>query len=325
MKLSNVQMNFLKYVKADVCQKENLDVKIWFINAFKYVASEILRKGYSLQRGISKTFKQYEGFAAYYEPNLKMIALKKGDKRSDCNGSGRNFTEIIFNLFHELGHAVQYQHATEVTSFLLCIENVVKLSGKFDYQTNHDMYYTEINADDYACEKLMKFPDEYISPISKEECYSYAAYRKTYVESRKLMYNFDDFYNAFCSESIEKGKLCDTDWYNVFFDELGDMRSVNDVFNQERLIYLEPYIVYSILGSQAFLKNVDFSKLDMKQQKMIGDALDIKCSSTNAQYLADPNNKKLLLRKELFENCRWLLNNNIEKRVKTELNSPVHK
>lgn len=203
----------------------------------------------------------------FYPPTEKIMIFIDRIGKGEMVDSVNKFSAILFSMFHEFKHQLQKlnKDTTETTEFIINIERLMRSLNPKDYSDNHDRYYLELEAYYYAYFKTLKYLEE----NCKKEYIS----AKSYLEAKwisqcnynQINYNFgqvfDKFYNLCQLKKYDMNSF-HIPYLNLFINKKNQFQSLEYIINNLQTTKLDLNIIYDILCSESFLKQIDVTKLN---------------------------------------------------------------
>lgn len=283
--------SIIKEIVKSFNKEYGLNVEIYPINIITYFSKEVLTKKYIINSlNIKEIVDDMTKTLAYYDENSKNITLYlfnfynrfKILHHSDKNNE---FIDLIFTVYHELGHVLQFQNNDSFFVFIVQLENTIKQNIPDHYISCHDSYFIELDADYYAIGKTKEYLEEY--PEVSIEGKKHIDFLSKKYKYQLVNYDFDYFFNTFCDILPQNKNLyCNNfSWYKTFFDKDGVLRSLNDILSNEEFYKLDPRVVYSVISSDKFLSSIDFYKLNDIGRNILMQSLEYKYEIIHNQYI----------------------------------------
>lgn len=219
--------------------------------------------------------------AGIFDANTEKIMifidrLAKGEKIDSTN----KFISILFAMYHELKHQLQYgcKETTLFEEFIIEIERIIMALFPRDYAKNHNRYYIEIDANLYAYEKTLEYtknnqPDKYneIKQFLDAKWMSQNKYYQLNYNSQEI---FDKFYE-FCKQNKYGMAFLGIPNLDTFIDMSNNFKPLSKIITKSKTENIDKNIILTILGSESYLNQLDISKLNEEETKFILNIINI--------------------------------------------------
>ena len=188
--------------------------------------------------------------------------------------------ELVLTCYHEVRHLMQgWFSVGSLSGYLKEIEEKIRASGaRRDYNVNHDQYSFEIGANLYGivnAQKYLKknFPDVY-------------ARSREWLEKREIKYRFDyycydpistiDYYVTVCRKKYQNDVIRPVPGIvsEIFLKKDFKFKKIREMMQHEDYPKLEKDLIYTVLSSQTFLKQVSLEKMDDEELALFNEALE---------------------------------------------------
>ncbi len=240
------------------------------------------------------------------------------------------FINFLATCYHELRHSIQLTFDDYCyPNFLRLIEDLLIAYNFTNYNNNHDNYSTEIGANLYAIIKTEEFLKNKYPDIYELEAQNIKNCENDYKQDYILFDAVNQMNKALEVVNKENLKINDKiPIFNIFVRDDNSFKSIEDMIKNPEFQKLDKRIIYTILSSNSFLKNIDIQQLSLDELTTLDEALQYTYTIYHNQYrfiLNKLNNKEINF-KFFIETAERLIKNikEINKHI-TLLNSAKDK
>lgn len=272
--------------------KENITIQKNPITFIEWLQHDSFKKKIKLYKGINKLtlIKQpFDIFGIYEEDERELfIYLNKFKKIKKLNNNNL-IISLLAVTYHEFGHAIQYEKHKFATdkkidqkfyisffSFIQQLEDLIIDKDKFFYEISYcGKFLLEIDANLYAFTKIKE-----LLQVNNPKLYE--EYKELIEEKiTEYTYEFDNFdFNFIFEKSYEIYKTNICQYQNkikifqlIFNDNSSEFKSITNIINDGTNSFVDKKIIYSIITSKLFLKQLDFSNLEDEEITVLIEAL----------------------------------------------------
>lgn len=155
----------------------------------------------------------------------------------------------VFTCFHEVRHAIQkYFDEFSYDKFISDIEYLYTKDNKDHYVKNHNNYSYEIGADLYAITKTIDFFKKKNPEVYEKEKLFMEGMKARTLDSYYL-YDATYFVSNVINKILKTKIVPDNNVLKIFFNENGEIKSLDEIVKDVNYKKLDKRIVYYILSS----------------------------------------------------------------------------
>lgn len=236
---------------------------------------------------------------------------------------------IVNTCFHEIRHSMQrtfddYSYEKLLTE----VDKFLRNCYPYDYKYNHKHYSNEIGANMYAINMTKEFLRHNYPNIYKEEKDNIEK-KESNIKADYILYDATDRVN----KAINAARLIQVNinsispLFNIFMGDDNSFKPIENMIKNPNFDALDKRIIYTVLSSDLFLKNIEIEKLSDEELNTLNEALQythtVYCNQYNFLYKSITNNSidpqsiiklmylmgKISQKKETIEKYISLLNN----------------
>ena len=238
-------------------------------------------KLYNLLKSIILEIK-YSKIATGYSVTNKIKILLKNLKKYNKN-KNQYLWNLVLTTYHEFKHILieleQYNNPSCIDYYYLTIENLLRRLTDC-YITNHDEFYEEILANNYAINKTIIFLQEY----SKETIEDLSQYIEAFTINQKIYstnYDIENFLNYVDLIIKEKDPINPflKDKYPYYI--INVLYQKNKKFKSPKELAQDPYwldfpieIKYLIISSRPYLNDIYYNNITKEELEFILESID---------------------------------------------------
>ena len=303
-----IEIDELKKIASSICKEENIsygkDYKINAVTPKEFYRDYLLKKPYRLL--VQPMFYLVHPFVygGYNDLEDGIVIYTKKLKSDDLKENNMALYNFIFSCYHEIRHSVQHEFSKySYESFLRSVEGIIRiLVNNFDYSFRHNDYSFEIGANLYSTAKARlymqkNYPEEYssieeqINQIMENILKNYFMYDALYTIDGAFRCIKMNRYNL---ENIKE--LVNASVLPMFINKDYSFKSISEIMDNEETKKLDKRIIYSVLASSSYKKNINILELSQDEKKLLDDATEyfatIKENQKNYEENHSNNSKK---------------------------------
>ena len=241
------------------------------------------------------------------------ISKMKIDAYKEKNVVNKICCHILKTMYHEKRHKLQDSvKDNSFESIMYQIETNIRPSifGRIKYFSNHDKWYTEIDANNYGVNKTLEYYDN--NPQDKHADLQYLLFLKKMYEYDKKMYDFDSFFNAYnihrekipfynnvrnsLSDIFSNNK--DMDWHKVLYGNKKRLRNIEEILSDPLISKIDEKFINSVITSKYLNKNIDYANIsdEVKEKLLIAFNLKLNECIQFTQDLLKENDKYIIIK-----------------------------
>lgn len=257
---------------------ENMEISINPITLVEFYNTDIFKQQTKLKRTQEKLYlRKVAGLFSHQ--NQKIYIFTDNLEKKHNIDIEYKFPLVLYVLYHELRHQMQYSNKvfTQYEKFISQIEEFFINLNPTDYKLNHSGYFREIDANLYAYNKVLKYIKEKHPPIYHKA--KHFLETKWITESKYYYINYDsqqlfDKLYKFCKSRNYAIILLNIEKLDIFIDHFNNFRPLNKIIKLSKKENISKDILLTVLGSKAYLKQLNISKLNMEEKLFILDIIN---------------------------------------------------
>ena len=289
----NLKSSTIKQLLNEIIEEEKekhgLTFDFHYVGKLSYVKN--INKIYKKKLKLVEKKEQIKGIMycnGFHDRNHNMVVVYKNIKQIKlCE-----LTELIYNLYHEIGHAKDEKpriiDISEYNNLIFFIDRCL-LPTKSKYYSDsiyHDSLGYEILADMYAVKMTRKFfekhPEiEFNEKFLNEEEKDVNEHYETYDLAQRIDEIINEGHYIYIEQDIRKRSP-----FSIFLKEDGSFKHIDDILKNPDFHELDQRIVNGFLKSENFKKSLLDSDISQESQKYL----------TNLYEKMKP--KKLIIQKQ---------------------------
>lgn len=207
----------------------------------------------------------------YTYSNTILIAL---DNFTNFKNSNISLIKLVLTCYHEARHTTQLLE-TEYTSFFSNLDMFIANQEKRKYNTFHDKFFHEIDANVYSVKQAKKYLKEKYPEVYNTE-YNYLNTLEQKYELDNIMYNANDSIDTALKIIQKEQKIPEEckEILKVFVNDNGTFKPMNEIISNPEFYKLDSRIISAFLSSKTFLQNINLETLSKKELQIINIALN---------------------------------------------------
>lgn len=176
--------------------------------------------------------------------------------------------ELIFTIYHEIQHLYQEKYPqNNYIYFLMKIEKYIIINNPKYYQTYHDNFLIEIDANLYGITKTIDYLKNYPNYYLRNEEYlekKQSEYLKNfkYYDEQIVFEEFHKIIKKDYKKILNEFKIL-----NYFYKQNGEFQSLSDILENTKKYNIPSKITELIISSKSYTKEID--SLSNKNEKKI--------------------------------------------------------
>lgn len=258
---------FLENEINPVIKEYGVDVKVRLMTKAEYFDSDIY-KNYCNDGAKDYADCLYNDYCGFSLKDNIVVFIEKACEDIKDGYNTKQIINLLATLFHELAHVLQkedynyYEYYLDLI-YVLMDTKVMENSQKF-YDYNWLNFFVEADADRFAYKALMEIMNKYPNLYTGNE--EFLAKKNDNIAVRLNTYDFGFIFNQFdlLEKSFNSSNPIAMITGLIYKEDTNCFKSIEDIVAglEEENFY---ELIYLVLGSEAFLRTVDFNSLSDKE------------------------------------------------------------
>lgn len=274
IKLKEIKQNCISIIEEEA-KRQGIELNIKPITIVEFYNSDFFKQQNPSKLQRIKTRYTLRKTGGIFDANTDkiMVFIDRMGKIEKID-SPNKFIAILFAMYHELKHQLQYGNRknTELEQFIIGIERFVMALIPKDYAKNHNRYFFEIDANLYAYQKTLEYiknnqPDKY-DEIKQYLEAKWISQNKYYQINYNLQETFDKFYK-FCKSNEYAMIFSGIPQLDVFIDISNNFKPLSKIITKSKTENIDETILLAVLGSESYLNQLDISKLNEEETNFL--------------------------------------------------------
>ena len=276
--IENFSIEEMKKIAHEVIEEElkttSLKISVFPLTFIEYYKKEIFTKPFSLIR-VKNAFISLHTFGMFEKNNIYVFI----NRIQKIKKPGKRLFKLLETCYHEARHEMQRRFKEgSYEAFFDDIESFIMKCTYNDYNKNHDCYSFEIGANLYGITKAKEYmqsnyPEIYegekdeITEIEEDYRFDYMMY-----DGPAIIDKFIKIYHKNAKKyNINPNRISKT--LDSFLNEDATFKPIKQIIADEHFEKIDKKVLYSVLSSKSFLKNVNIKTLSSEELSILEESL----------------------------------------------------
>lgn len=277
--LSNKEIiNIIQKIAKNESLKYGINININIISKHDYFKKNAYNTTFSLAKNILVFYSKGLYLPSTNDNENKIFVFFNENHQLLSHNKEQQLINLMCTAYHEIRHFLQHNVSNIFNNFELFIfayeNSYIQDIGQEDYNNYHDDFYVEIDAQLYAIKNALNYLENHQN-ISKKIKKDLSDMLKK-LEIRKNNFNFNYVFTKICKDLKDRPTFYSYDeslFLQIFWNKNGSFKSIDEILESPFLGSISEDTIYSVLSSDAYLKSVDYKKIDVESEKVLYDAL----------------------------------------------------